>query len=181
MPSQKTLAALTAAALLVIAASTGLPHASAAGTYAHAHLHADGSRSPYRSPELWATINVCSPKNAPDVVGVRGSMPGDGNAKDAMYMRFSLQYYEASTGKWLLSRGGETSLLAVGSASTGRQYGRSFTLTAPTQPKTLRGVVSFEWVRDKRVVFSTERVTTAGRKAAGADPVGYSAETCLLS
>jgi hypothetical protein len=126
---------------------------------------------------------VCNPKNAPDVVGVRGSMPGDGQAKDTMEMRFRLQYYEETTRKWVdLGHGADSGLLPVGPASTVRQYGRSFTLAAPTRAIKLRGLVSFEWLRGKRVVYSTERVTSAGRKSlAGADPTGYSAATCLLS
>jgi len=60
--------------------------------------------------------------------------------------------------------------------------GSQSTLAAPTHTVKLRGLVSYEWVRDKRVVYETQRVTTAGRKSvAGADPVGFSSATCLLS
>jgi hypothetical protein len=183
MPRSKSLAVLLAAALLAVASGVGLPHATAARGHLQHQTHARGSRSPYRSPGLWATINVCSPKNAPNVVGVRGSMPGDGQSKDMMYMRFRLQYYEETTRKWLeLGHGADSGMLLVGPASTVRQYGRSFTLAAPTRAVKLRGLVSFEWLRGKRVVYSTERVTSSGRKnVAGADPAGYSAATCLLS
>jgi len=171
------------AAMLAAASAVGLPHAHAATAPTGSRLQAGGAHTPYHSPELWATINVCSPKNAPDVVGVRGSMPGDGEPKDSMYMRFRLEYFEATTQKWLeLGHGADSGTLAVGLANTARQYGRSFTLAAPTKSVKLRGLVSFEWVRDKRTVYSTQRVTSAGRKSlAGADPVGYSASTCLLS
>jgi len=183
MTRSKSLAVLLATALLAAASGLGLLYATAASAQAHHQTRATGSRSPYRSTELWATINVCNPKNAPDVVGVRGSMPGDGQPKDAMYMRFRLQYYEEATRKWVeLGHGADSGLLPVGAASTVRQYGRSFTLAAPTRAIKLRGLVSFEWLRGKRVVYSTERVTSAGRKSlAGADPTGYSAATCLLS
>lgn len=185
MASQNRIAVLLAAVLLALASAVGSSYASTVATreQAHAHPRPTGSHAPYHSPELWATINVCSPKNAPDVVGVRGSMPSDGNPKDAMYMRFRLQYYEATTGKWLeLGHGADSGMLAVGLASTSRQYGRSFTLAAPARSVKLRGLVSFQWLRGKRVVFSTQRVTTGARKSvAGADPAGYSAATCLLS
>jgi len=183
MPRSKSLTVLLVTALTVVASGVGLSAATAASGQSNHQSRATGSRSPYRSPELWATINVCNPKNAPDVVGVRGSMPGDGQAKDTMEMRFRLQYYEETTRKWVdLGHGADSGLLPVGPASTVRQYGRSFTLAAPTRAIKLRGLVSFEWLRGKRVVYSTERVTSAGRKSlAGADPTGYSAATCLLS
>jgi hypothetical protein len=183
MPTSKSLAVLVGTVLFAAVSGVGLPYATAAPSQIHHQTRATGSRSPYRSPELWATINVCNPKNAPDVVGVRGSMPGDGQAKDTMYMRFRLQYFEETTHKWAeLGHGADSGLLPVGPASRVRQYGRSFTLAAPTRAIKLRGLVSFEWLRGKRVVYSTERVTSAGRKSvAGADPAGYSAATCLLS
>jgi hypothetical protein len=46
---------------------------------------------------------------------------------------------------------------------------------------TLRGVVTFQWRRHGRVLYSTYRVTTADHiSAAGADPSGYSAATCAM-
>jgi hypothetical protein len=182
MPIPRRPAALLTVLLLAAAGAAVAPYASAAGAKLRANLRASAQHSPYRSPELWATINVCNPKNAPDVVGVRGSMPGDGQPKDTMYMRFRLQYYEETTRKWLeLGHGADSGMLAIGLASTVRQYGRSFTLAAPPRPVKLRGLVSFEWVRDKHVVYSAQRTTTAGRKSlAGADPAGFSAATCLL-
>jgi len=186
MPSSKLLAAPLSAALLLATTVALLPGARAAvaqnvGQLAPARS-STSSRGPYHSPELWATINVCNPKNAPYVVGVRGSMPGDGEPKDAMYMSFRLQYYEETTHKWAeLGHGAASGPLSVGPASTVRQYGRSFTLAAPTHAVKLRGVVAFEWIRGKRTVYATERVTTAGRKnVAGADPTGFSAATCSL-
>ena len=175
--------AILAAAALAAASSAGFPLATASGQRPHGQLRQAGSHSPYRSRELWATINVCNPKNAPDLIGVRGSMPGDGEPKDTMYMRFRLQYYDTTSGKWLeLGRSADSGLLPVGSAAAVRQYGRSFTLAAPTHPFKLRGLVNFQWLRGKRFVYSTQRVTTAGRKSfAGADPPGFSAATCLFS
>jgi hypothetical protein len=171
------------AAVIAGCAAAAWPYSTAAGQGRGAHIHAVVTHSPYHSRELWATINVCSPKTQPDVVGVRGSMPGDGQAKDAMYMRFRLEYYEASSGKWLeLGHGADSGTLPVGTASAVRQYGRSFTLAASAHPFKLRGLVSFEWLRGKRVVYSTQRITSADHKnVAGANPAGYSAATCQLS
>jgi hypothetical protein len=179
----RILPAALAPAALALVAGTGLPHATAAKRVDLPRAVSPGSHPPYRSPELWATINVCSPKDAPGVVGIRGSMPSDGQPKDIMYMRFQLQYYDTTTGKWLeLGQTADSGLLRVGSGSAARQDGRSFTLAASAHPFKLRGFVAFEWVRGKRVVYSAQRATSAGHKSlAGADPAGFSAATCLFS
>jgi hypothetical protein len=180
IPTWKSIAVF--AAVIAGCASVALPYSMAAEQGRGAHVHAVVTRSPYHSRELWATINVCSPKTQPYVVGIRGSMPGDGNAKDTMEMRFRLQFYEATGRKWVESPGSDSGLLPVGTASTTRQYGRSVTLMKPKESFKLRGLVSFEWLHGKRVVYSTERITTAGHKSAsGANPPGYSAATCLVS
>jgi hypothetical protein len=58
---------------------------------------------------LWATIDVCSPSDQPDTLGIRGSMPGYGRAHDTMYMSFHLQYLNAATNSWTDLGGGATS------------------------------------------------------------------------
>ncbi len=42
---------------------------------------ADSQHSLLHSRELWATVDVCNPKDQPNTVGIRGSMPGDGMPK----------------------------------------------------------------------------------------------------
>jgi hypothetical protein len=141
-------------------------------------------RSLLASRQLWSTIDVCNPFDQPDMIGVRGSMPGDGRPHDTMYMRFGLEYLNTSTRRWTgLVTGAEPLYVAVGTARAARQAGRSFQLIpVPGKPAfTLRGVVSFQWRRGKTVVQSTSRPTTAGRVSlAGADPAGFSAATCLI-
>jgi hypothetical protein len=178
--TRSTLAALVA--VLACGCAATLPYAIAAGPLA-GHPRDATTHSPYHSRELWATINVCSPKDAPDVVGVRGSMPGDGQAKDMMYMRFRLEYYETTSRRWVeLGHGADSGMLPVGNAGSIRQYGRSFTLAAPSHAFQLRGLVSFEWLRGKRVEYSTQRITSAPhRSLAGANPSGFSAATCQIS
>jgi hypothetical protein len=137
------------------------------------------------SRELWATVNVCGPKDQPNTIGIRGSMPGDGHAKDAMYMRFRVQYQDATTKQWIdLAQGADSGLQKVGSAGLARQAGRSFQL-APATGKptyTLRGDVVFQWRHGSTVLQTATVPTTAGRKSlAGADPHGYSAATCTLT
>jgi hypothetical protein len=138
-----------------------------------------------RSRELWATIDVCSPPDQLNTVGVRGSMPGDRQAHDTMYMSFRLQYVDSATGKWVERASGAAAptFVAVGTGKSARQAGRSFQLV-PVAGKpafTLRGVVSFQWRRGKTVVHAVSRPTTAGQLSlAGADPAGFSAASCVI-
>jgi hypothetical protein len=143
-------------------------------------------RSVLQSRLLWATIDVCSPPDQPDTVGIRGSMPGDGHSHDALYMSFRLQYLNASgTGQsWSnLGAGGSSGFVYVGGGGTSRQAGRSFTLVpVPGKRSTLRGVVTFQWRRGAMVMRSTERPTSAGHMSqTGADPKSYTAATCTIS
>jgi hypothetical protein len=137
------------------------------------------------SRELWATVDVCNPKDQPNTIGIRGSMPGDGHAKDAMYMRFRVQYLDSATNQWLdLSKGADSGLLRVGSAQLARQAGRSFQF-APIAGKlvfTMRGAVTFQWRRGATVLQTTTRATSSRhRSLAGADPRGFSAATCKVT
>jgi hypothetical protein len=144
-----------------------------------------GAHALDRSRELWATIDVCSPPDQLNTVGVRGSMPGDGQAKDAMYMSFRLQYEDSATGKWvdLESTAAAPPYVAVGTGKLAPQAGRSFQLV-PVAGKpafTRRGVVSFQWRRGTAIVHTVSRPTTAGQLSlAGADPAGFSAATCVI-
>jgi hypothetical protein len=143
---------------------------------AHSLLH---------SRQLWATVDVCNPKDQAHTIGIRGSMPGDGHPKDVMYMRFRVQYLDATRKEWLnLGKGGDSGMLKLGSAALARQGGFSVEL-APLAGRpafTLRGYVTYQWRRGATVLESTNRVTSAGHTSlAGADPRGYSAATCVLT
>jgi hypothetical protein len=137
-----------------------------------------------RSSQLWATIDVCNPSDQPDTVGVRGSMPGDAHSKDAMFMRFRLQYLNSATKHWVdLANGADSGFLAVGAAKSARQAGFTFQLTpVPGKPAfMLRGVVSFEWRRGSTIEYAISRPTTASHKSlSGADPAGFSAADCSV-
>jgi hypothetical protein len=138
----------------------------------------------YQSRHLWATIDVCGPRDQPHTVGVRGSMPGSGLANELMFMRFALQYRDAA-GAWLnIGASADSGFLAVGQSTfKARQSGRNFMLdVAPGSHYIVRGVVTFEWRRRGHVVRNAQKETTAGHQAlAGADPPGYSAAACELS
>jgi hypothetical protein len=136
------------------------------------------------SRELWATVDVCNPKDQPNTIGIRGSMPGDGHPKDLMYMRFRVQYLDAAKKEWLnLSKGGDSGMLKLGSSALTRQGGFSVELApvAGTPSFTLRGYITYQWRRGATVLQSATRLTTSGHTSlAGADPRGFSAATCKL-
>jgi hypothetical protein len=167
-------------ALAVLLTSTAL----GAFALSPAARAARGGRSLLQSRQLWATIDVCNPSDQPDTLGIRGSMPGDGRSRDQMYMRFDLQYLDTASSRWIdLANGAAPSFVAVGTAKSARQAGRSFQLVpVPGKPAfRLRGLVTFQWRRSGKVLQSVSRPTTAGHKSlAGADPPGFSAAECSI-
>jgi len=158
-----TLTGLLVAAAAVAAATTGMPKQT--------------------SPLLWATINVCDTAAHPNTIGIRGSMPGTGDAHEQMYMQFVVEY-RSPTGHWhFRSGGGESSFVSVGNGSfPSRQAGWDFVLArSSTETYTLRGIVVFEWRVNGHAVAQFVRATRAGHMAAaGADPPGYSSVTCTV-
>jgi hypothetical protein len=173
-------AAVVGLSLSVLAARSGLADAA---TSTHASQKVD-TQALFKSRLLWATIDVCNATDQPDTLGVRGSMPGDGEAHDTMLMRFRLQYLDTSTKAWVdLASGVSPHYANVGTGASARQGGRSFQLSPVAgQPAvTMRGVVTFEWRRGATVVAQISRPTTPERKAlAGSDPAGFSAASCLI-
>jgi hypothetical protein len=137
------------------------------------------------SRELWATVDVCGPKDQPETIGIRGSMPGNGQATDTMYMRFLAQYLDPVTKKWVdLGKGADSGFLKLGSGTLTRQAGDSFqlALTAGKSSYKLRGYVIFQLRKGSTVIETAAKPTAAGHKSlAGADPRGFSAATCVLS
>jgi hypothetical protein len=133
---------------------------------------------------LWATVNVCDTERWPDTIGIRGSMPASGDARETMWMRFQVQFMSADDGKWhLVPEGGDSGFVQVGSARSARQAGRSFRISPKKGEQVLlRGRVSFEW-RLKDVVTRSERMLTrkGHRSSAGSDPDGYTATTCTIT
>jgi hypothetical protein len=133
--------------------------------------------------DLWATINACNPPNTPGAVGIRGSMPGDGVAKQKMFMRLQVQF-QGPKGAWrFLGTGGDSGWLPMGSAKPrSKQGGQTFAIAPTGKTTTVRGYVTFQWrAPNGTIVRSAKRLTTAGRvSSAGADPAGFSAATCTF-
>ena len=100
------------------------------------------------SKRLWATVNVCDTVGHPDSIGIRGSMPGDGDKAEVMFMRFQVQLFDADDARWHNLAGADSGFVEVGSARKARQSGNTFTITPPragAAPYLLRGAVTFEW------------------------------------
>jgi hypothetical protein len=172
--------ALYGAVLCCAAASAT---SSAAASSPPARKSATLPNSVRLSTALWATIDVCNPSDQPYTVGIRGSMPSDGQAHDAMQMRFRLQYMDPTLKRWIDLPGAASSYIAVGSARSARQAGRSFVLYAPPAggSYTLRGVVSFQWRRGRRVIGAISRASSAGHlSVSGADPPNFSEAVCSI-
>src|SRR2546423_9363727 len=135
---------------LVVAVLTALLAAPSAGAVKHR------PRSIYRSPLLWATVNVCDTPNNPDTIGIRGSIPGSGVRGEAMFLRFQVQYFSPSEQRWHnIAQGADSGWVAVGAATfRSRQAGWSFRFATPADGAgdLLRGAVTFEWRKGTRVV-----------------------------
>ena len=139
----------------------------------------------FHNKRLWATVNVCDTVGHPDSIGIRGSMPGDGDKAEVMFMRFQVQLFGAADARWHNLAGADSGFVEVGSARKARQSGNTFTITPPRQgaaPYLLRGVVTFEWREDGEVARRARKSTTAAHpNTTGSDPAGFSAATCSIT
>jgi hypothetical protein len=136
-------------------------------------------------PDLWATINVCDTEAAPNSMGVRASMPGNGS-KQKMYMRFHATYYSRARQAWYPVEGdGRSDWVLVGTAKVrARQGGYTFEFSQPAEGDTfvVRGVVEFQWRKRKRVVRKERATTRHGIENVGVgDPPGTSEGVCVIS
>jgi len=138
-----------------------------------------------RPKALWATVNVCDTQIHDNMMGVRASMPGDGQ-HTRMYMRFVAQYYDRSRQLWSEVKGsGVSPWIYVGSGIyASRQGGYTFAFDPPGSGKTfvLRGAVDYKWTKARRIVRTAHVLTKAGHPGTkGADPSTYSAAVCQIS
>ena len=174
--------------------------ASAAGPLLGKGAHASASR-------LWATVNLCDTERAPDAMGIRASMPGNGT-RQQMYMRFSVQWYSGQAEQWLDGPGGVSPWQRAGSARyVARQAGYTFDFVTPPAGRgyLLRGSVEFQWRKLVRpevarrdrwnasanapqpkahwsVAKRNTIMTRTGVKGVdGGDPAGASKAICLIS
>jgi len=182
LPSLLSLLVLGALPAAAPAVPTDVMGPSAPAKAAQPKLQRPSAPSRPRSL-LWATVNVCDTQDAPDTIGIRGSMPGSGNRRERMHMRFQVEY-RAADGSWRpMGSSGDSGWIAVGSGRyRARQSGRNFVVPPPQGGSVrLRATVTFEWRRGSRVVRRASRRTAGGHPGTpGADPPGYSAATCRI-
>src|SRR3954469_5590293 len=126
-----------------------------------------------RPKDLWATVNVCDTAVHQNMMGVRASMPGDGE-HTKMYMRFVAQYYDRSKQLWSEVKGsGISKWIYVGSGRFAHHQGGYTFAFDPTGGKTfeLRGAVDFKWTKGRRIVRTAHVLTVGGHpNTQGADP-----------
>ena len=157
-----------------------------------AALPASGLAAPSQDPAAaardagpWATVNVCDTVGHPDGVGIRGSMPGTGEPRDALFLRIQVQDRRGD-GTWAgIGRAADSGFLDLGDGDARvRQAGRTFTLMPPPPGRpafVLRGLVIFDWRRGDEVVRRVRRLTGAGHPdTPGADPTDFSVATCSI-
>jgi len=138
------------------------------------------------SKGLWATVNVCDPPSARNVIGIRSSMPGNGNGTgQRMFMHFSAEWYSPDKKRWLPT-GSSSPWVRAGTARyVSMQAGYSFQFADPPPGThfTMRGVVRYEWRArtSRRVLKRAKRVTKARHKGVlGSVPAGKSDATCVI-
>jgi hypothetical protein len=147
-----------------------------------AALPASAAKGP---KDLWATVNVCDTSVHSNMMGVRASMPGDGD-RTKMYMRFVAQYYDRSRQLWSEVKGsGISNWIYVGSGIYARRQGDyTFAFDPPAGGKTfvLRGAVDYKWTKGRRIVRTAHVLTKSGHPGTdGADPKAYSAGLCEIT
>jgi hypothetical protein len=171
--------------LIVVGVLAALPSAAGAARSVATTPTTPGPKvDPTNSSLLWATVNACNPADTPGAVGIRGSMPGDGDATQHMFMRLQVQF-QGPKGAWRLFPGtvGDSGFVPMGSAKQKKhQAGQTFSVVTPGQTATLRGLVTYQWrAADGTIVRAARRITAAGHvSSAGADPAGFSAATCVI-
>jgi hypothetical protein len=137
-----------------------------------------------KSPDLWATVNVCDSPAQPDRIGIRGSMPGLGR-RAAMWMRFRVQYVAKADGQWHdVDKSADSGPVKLGvSKNRVVEAGHTFKFLPPADggAHMLRGVVTFSWRVRGHLVKRITEFTEAGHKSTTADPPGYSAAICRIS
>ena len=138
------------------------------------------------SRHLWAKVNVCDTERNPDTLGIRASMPGLRRKRETLWMRFRVQYYSDTRGRWhnfSSSDGTDSGYVKVARHSRyrARQSGYLFPFSPEVGERyRLRGAVEFQWRKRGRVVRNARELTTRGRRPTVADPDGYSATTCEI-
>jgi hypothetical protein len=141
--------------------------------------------------DLWATVNLCNTPQHHNMMGVRGSMPGDGK-HEKMYMRFTAEFRAADKSWKRVDGTGRSPWIYAGSALfSSEESGFNFSIDAPNAGDrfVLRGVAEFQWRAKRRrhgkvtvvVVRRATAITSAGHPSPGSEPAGYSSAACVIT
>jgi hypothetical protein len=138
-------------------------------------LPGGASAAPAEGP-LWATVNTC----APNSVGMRVSVPGDGTGK-RQFVRFSAQWWSQARQDWRPLAGAPDSpwIPAGTSRASWTQAGWTYSIQQPPPGAVflIRGIAQIQWRDGGSVARSSTQVTHAG--ALGL-VVGSAAGSCRL-
>jgi hypothetical protein len=130
------------------------------------------------SRTLWATVNICDTRQHPDIIGVRGQMPGLG-FPSWMSMDVQVNYWSKKKRRFLPSPGA-SELVRLGRSSTLLQQGGA-TMQFLNYHGYLNATIQFIWRRSGRLLGETTRRSTAGHQQADfGDPKHYSAKQCKI-
>jgi hypothetical protein len=131
-----------------------------------------------RSPDLWATVNICNTTGHPNTMGIRGQMPALGFPAE-LKMVFRVEYWSAAK-QVFVTLPGVSQAAAVGRVKSGvHQQGASFTFLP--HAGLLRGRVSFQWRLKGKLIGRVARLTRAGHSDADyGDPPGFSSWECAI-
>ena len=135
-----------------------------------------------RSPDLWATVNVCTSSSAGDLLGIRGQMPGL-SFQTRMSMSISVSYWNYTDNMFESSN--VTSSASLGKGTRGiHQGGVNFPFAPPPSGTQylVRATVTFEWRIGRKVIGQVTRNTGHGYANVGfSNPPGYTSGTCTLT
>jgi len=138
---------------------------------------------------LWATVNICDTAGAPNALGVRTSVPGNGSG-ERIFSRYTAQWWSSAKQEWLTVGGsGVTDWIFLGDADmTSRQAGWTFRFVQPPAGTTyvMRGVVELQWRQLVQVARKSRKARRArsghrNRTARRAQRVAVVRERTLLT
>ncbi len=153
-----------------------------------------GAASAAPKDRPWATVNACAASGDTSTVGIRAGMPGNGT-RQRMYIRFQLQWYSASRGRYVGVDPPSTWVPAGSARFRSAQRGFDFLdIDRPPAGKRFkfRGLVRFQWrelrpvakgsERKREVVVRRARRITRGGFAGvkGGRPPGRSDAVCVV-
>jgi hypothetical protein len=131
-----------------------------------------------RSRDLWATVNICNTKRHPNVIGVRGQMPGLGFPA-TLEVDIQVDYWSPAS-KGFRSAPGAKRSIPLGREKTGLYQG-GWQFPFGPHAGSLRGLVTFKWKLGSKQLGRATRTTSAGhRDAEFGDPARYSSGNCVI-